>query len=107
MTKSNEDGRYETRPTKKPMTFAHLMSHTSGLDAGLAGEARRARSEGSGTPLGFGSQEPEVQPSGQHTGGGNYDANDLEEEMLKLAKYPLGLDPGSQWHCHVSTNMLA
>jgi CubicO group peptidase (beta-lactamase class C family) len=33
VTKVNEDGMYETRPVKSPMTFAHLMSHTSGLGA--------------------------------------------------------------------------
>lgn len=106
LLKINDDGSYETRPVKTPMTFVHLMAHTSGLGAGLAGEARRKKS-GSGTPLGFGSQQQEIQPSGQHTGGGNYHAAYLEEEMLALAKYPLGFDPGAQWNYHISTNMLA
>lgn len=106
VTEIHEDGTYETRPVETPMTFVHLMSHTSGLDAGLAGELRRADSEGSGTPLGFGENEPHVTPSGQHTGGGDYSAEYLEQEMLALAEYPLGFDPGSAWHYHLSTNML-
>ena len=31
VTKVNGDGTYETRPVKTQMTFAHLMSHSSGL----------------------------------------------------------------------------
>ncbi|WP_111641198.1 serine hydrolase domain-containing protein [Marinimicrobium alkaliphilum] len=102
----NDDGSYETRPVASPMTFAHLMAHTSGLYAGLAGEARRADTDGSGAPLGFGGQEPEFQISGQRTGGGNFAAPFLEDEMLVMAGYPLGFDPGTQWNYHVSTNML-
>lgn len=105
LVKINDDGSYETRPVKTPMTFVHLMAHTSGLGAGLAGEARRSKS-GSSAPLGFGGPEQDIQPSGQHTGGGNYHAAYLEEEMLALAQYPLGFDPGSQWDYHLSTNML-
>ncbi|WP_288131341.1 serine hydrolase domain-containing protein [Microbulbifer sp.] len=106
ITAINEDGSYETRPATSPMTFVHLMAHTSGLNAGLAGEARLADSGTPGMPLGFDGKEPSIQPSGQHTGGGNYQARFLEEEMLDLAKYPLGFDPGSEWNYHVSTNML-
>ncbi|QKX16102.1 serine hydrolase [Microbulbifer sp. YPW1] len=106
ITAVNEDGSYETRPATSPMTFVHLMAHTSGLNAGLAGEARLADSGTPGMPLGFDGKEPDIQPAGQHTGGGNYQARTLEEEMLELAKYPLGFDPGSEWNYHVSTNML-
>lgn len=106
ITAINEDGSYETRPVSTPMTFVHLMSHTSGLSAGLAGEARLANRGVPGAPLGFDGKEPDIQPSGQHTGGGNYQARYLEEEMLELAKYPLGFDPGSAWNYHISTNML-
>lgn len=106
ITAINEDGSYETRPASTPMTFVHLMSHTSGLNAGLAGEARLAKTGVQGAPLGFDGKKPDIQPSGQHTGGGNYHARHLEEEMLDLASYPLGFDPGSAWNYHVSTNML-
>lgn len=105
LVRINDDGSYETRPVETPMTFVHLMSHTSGLDAGLAGEARR-RNSGGGGPMGFDGKEVKVQPSGQHTGGGNWQSAYLEEEMLALAKYPLGFDPGSAWHYHLSSNML-
>lgn len=106
LVKINDDGTYETRPVKTPMTFVHLMAHTSGLGAGLASEARR-RDSGGGGPLAFDGKEPDVRPSGQHTGGGDYHAEYLEEEMLALAQYPLGFDPGTQWNYHLSTNMLA
>jgi CubicO group peptidase (beta-lactamase class C family) len=88
------------------MTFAHLMSHSSGLNAGLVGDIRRARRQGSDAPAGVGGVPPVTSPKGQHTGGGNPNARYLEEEMLALAKYPLGFDPGSQWSYHISTNML-
>lgn len=107
VTRVNEDGTYETRPAKSPMTFVHLMSHTSGLGAGPVREIASARGEGGGPPVGFGGQEPDRAPNGQRSGGGNPDAKYLEEEMLALAEYPLGFDPGTQWNYHVSTNMLA
>src|SRR5690606_40868270 len=44
VTKVNEDGTYETRAVQTPMTFAHLMSHSSGLHAGLVRDIRRAES---------------------------------------------------------------
>lgn len=107
VTKINEDGTYESRPVTTPMTFAHLMSHTSGLGAGKVREIRRAENNKEDAPIGFGGMIPDKIPAGQHTGGGNYEAKFLEEEMLKLAKYPLGFDPGTEWNYHISTNMLA
>lgn len=106
VTKVNDDGSYETRPVESPMTFVHLMTHTSGLGAGLVREIRKAERKASDAPMGFGGAVPSKTPSGQHSGGGNPDSKFLEEEMLALAKYPLGFDPGTQWNYHVSTNML-
>jgi CubicO group peptidase (beta-lactamase class C family) len=106
VTKVNEDGTYETRPAGSPMTFVHLLTHTSGLGAGLVRDIRRAERKGSGAPMGFGGAVPAKTPSGQHSGGGNPEAAYLEEEMVALAKYPLGFDPGTRWNYHVSTNML-
>jgi CubicO group peptidase (beta-lactamase class C family) len=106
VTEVHEDGTYETRPVASPMTFAHLMSHTSGLNAGLVREIRKAEKKGSDMPAGFGGAVPATTPSGQHSGGGNLSAKTLEEEMLALANYPLGFDPGTEWNYHVSTNML-
>lgn len=106
VTSINEDGSYETRPAASPMTFVHLMSHTSGLGAGLAGEIRRAEIRTDDRPVGFGGAEPQTTPSGQHTGGGDYNAKYLKDEMHAFVKYPLGFDPGTEWSYHVSTNML-
>ena len=102
----NEDGTYETRPVSSPMTFVHLMSHTSGLGAGLVREIRRAENQKSDRPGSFDGTMPATTPNGQHSFGGNYNAKYLEEEMLALVKYPLGFDPGTEWNYHVSTNML-
>ena len=106
VTKVHEDGSYETRPAAQPMTFVHLLSHTSGLGAGLVREIRAAQGAPSGAPAGFGGPIPENPPAGQRTGGGNPESQTLEEEMLALAEYPLGFDPGERWEYHVSTNML-
>lgn len=104
VTKVNEDGTYETRPVKTPMTFVHLLTHTSGLNAGLVGEIRKAERKKSE------STQPVLQnikPNGQHTGGGGTDRKYLSEEMFNLVRYPLGFDPGTEWSYHISTNMLA
>lgn len=102
VTSVNDDGTYETRPAASPMTFAHLMSHSSGLGAGLAGEVRRAEM-GRAREAGA---EAEA-PRGQRSFDASPEARYLEDEMLALAAYPLGFDPGTEWNYHVSTNMLA
>ncbi|WP_186758591.1 serine hydrolase domain-containing protein [Echinicola salinicaeni] len=106
VTKVHEDGSYETRPVKSPMTFAHLMSHSSGLNAGLVGQIRRNEGKRGGTPPGFGGRSIDRVPNGQHSFGGNYQSKYLEDEMLALVEYPLGFDPGTEWNYHVSSNML-
>lgn len=106
VTEVHDDGTYETRPVAAPMTFVHLMTHTSGLGAGLVRDIRRAQRKTDSAPAGFGGASPAKVPNGQHSGGGNFDAKYLEEEMLALAKYPLGFDPGTRWDYHVSSNML-
>ena len=107
VTKVNPDGTYETRPVKSPLTFVHLMSHTSGLGSGLVRDIRRAQRGAGDAPAGFGGVVPPQAPAGQHSGGSNPNAKFLKEEMQALAKYPLGFDPGTKWDYHVSTNMLA
>lgn len=102
VTKVNEDGSYETRPVETPMTFVHLMSHTSGLNAGLVGAIKRAeraqmRKAGAASGAEAGQRSFEADPR----------SGTLEDEMIKLANYPLGFDPGSEWNYHISTNMLA
>lgn len=106
VTAVHEDGTYETRPVKSPMTFVHLLTHTSGLNAGLVRDIRRAQRKASDAPAGFGAPAPDKTPSGQHSGGGNHEAKYLEEEMRALVKYPLGFDPGTRYSYHISTNML-
>jgi len=104
ITAIHDDGTYETRPVASPMTFAHLMSHSSGLNAGLAGQIRRTEMQKNDGNTGTDNVPTALK--GQRTGGrGN--ARYLEEEMLALAKYPLGFDPGTEWNYHISTNMLA
>lgn len=102
VTKVNEDGSYETRPVETAMTFVHLMSHTSGLNAGLVGAIKRAeraqmRKAGTASGAEAGQRSFETDPR----------SGTLEDEMIKLANYPLGFDPGSEWNYHISTNMLA
>ena len=104
----NEDGTYETRPANNEMTFAHLMSHSSGLGAGLVGEILRAELEKKkSADAEVASPLPETKPVGQRTFSGNMESAYLKEEMEALTKYPLGFDPGSDWNYHISTNMLA
>ncbi|NMH27143.1 serine hydrolase domain-containing protein [Flavobacterium silvaticum] len=107
VTKVNPDGTYETRPVKTPMTFVHLMSHTSGLNAGLVKQIRMAKGEKDLGPPGYGGPIPEKVPNGQYTYGLNLDAKYMSEQMTDLVKYPLGFDPGSDWNYHPSSNMLA
>jgi CubicO group peptidase (beta-lactamase class C family) len=100
VTDVNADGTYQTRPVAQPMTFAHLMSHSSGLNAGLVGKIRRA------------AMNPQTAIPGAAVGagqrsGGIGTARYLKDDMMALAKYPLGFDPGSEYSYHISTNMLA
>lgn len=107
VTKVNKDGSYEARLASAPMTFLHLMSHSSGLNAGLVRELRRIKlGKVSTVPATLGTTRNEEIPCGQHTFGGDNKAKYLKDEMLALAQYPLGFDPGTQWDYHISSNML-
>ncbi len=128
VTKVNSDGTYETRPVASAMTFAHLMSHSTGLGSGLVAEIRRAEaakaaaektakaaaektaasSATDGGAADSGAADSGAAPCGQHSYYvGESSFATLEEAMLDLARYPLGFDPGTEWDYHVSTNMLA
>lgn len=107
VTKVNDDGTYETRPAKRAMTFIDLMSHSSGLNAGLVGEIRKAESKKNTSSTEIGGSMANKKADGQRSFGGNSESKYLKEVMLALAKYPLGFDPGSEWSYHISTNMLA
>jgi len=104
VTAVREDGTYDTRPVSTPMTFAHLLSHSSGLGAGQVAQIRRAEMQKNQSSSNTSNESNKLQ--GQRTGGRGTAAY-LEEEMIKLAKYPLGFDPGTEWNYHISTNMLA
>ncbi|REL32847.1 class A beta-lactamase-related serine hydrolase [Rhodohalobacter sp. SW132] len=103
VTSVNEDGTYETRPVNSPMTFAHLMSHSSGLNAGPVGQIRREEMQRVRQSANVSENDS---PAGQRSGGSDPEARFLEDEMLSLAEYPLGFDPGTEWGYHISTNML-
>jgi CubicO group peptidase (beta-lactamase class C family) len=82
---SGEGATMETRPPASPMTFRHLLSHTSGLTYGMTNhpvdrayhEAGVTRSEGA----------------------------TLRTFIDKLAKVPLRFDPGTRWHYSYSTDV--
>ena len=108
VTVVHKDGTYETRPVAKPMTFSHLMSHSSGLNAGLVGKIRRTEIQRADSirKANGDTTARRISGPGQRTGGAGK-ARYLKDDMIALAKYPLGFDPGSEWNYHVSTNMLA
>ena len=106
VTAVNDDGTYQTRPASRPMTFAHLMSHSSGLNAGLVAKIRRTEAQRNAAAGGTGNAPQQSAGMGQRTGGTGT-ARYLKDDMLALAKYPLGFDPGSEWSYHISANMLA
>lgn len=108
VTKINADGSYQTRPVKTPMTFVHLLSHTAGFNAGLVPKLRWGDAEQTDLPtLVWDGKPATVQPSGQRSHSDNYQRRYLKDEMTELVRWPLGFDPGSEWHYHTSTNMLA
>lgn len=107
ITQLNDDGSFETREASTPITFIHLLSHSSGIGAGDAGKLRGLKMGIDGRPAGFwGAGIPDLSPQGQRTGGQSLRTATLAEEMEALAKYPLGFDPGTDWNYHPDSNML-
>ena len=106
VTTVHSDGTYETRPASTPMTFIHLMSHSSGLSAGRVGDIRRAETRRADSIRKASGDTTTRRGAGQRTGGAG-SAKYLKDNMIDLAKYPLGFDPGTEWSYHISTNMLA
>ncbi len=100
VVKVNDDGTYTTRPASTPMTFAHLMSHTSGLNSGEVKKIRQIEMSKKKTD-----NAVKIIVPGQHSFGDEHHAS-LASNMQSLLSYPLGFDPGSQWDYHISTNML-
>ena len=106
VTVVHDDGTYESRPGSKPMTFIHLMSHSSGLNAGLVGHIRRIETQKADSLRRANGDTSTRRGMGQRTGGEG-SARYLKDNMIALARYPLGFDPGTEWSYHISTNMLA
>ncbi|MEO6733568.1 MAG: serine hydrolase domain-containing protein [Ferruginibacter sp.] len=105
VTVVHPDGTYETRPVAKPMTFMHLMSHSSGLSAGPVANIRRIERQRADS-IRKTNGDTTTRTPGQRSGGiGNWKY--LKDAMYDLVKYPLGFDPGTEWSYHISSNMLA
>ena len=106
VTVVHDDGTYESRPVSKPMTFIHLMSHSSGLNAGIVGNIRRIEAQKADSVRRANGDTSTRRGMGQRTGGVG-SVRYLKGNMIALARYPLGFDPGTEWSYHISTNMLA
>ena len=106
VTVVHNDGTYETRPVATPMTFIHLMSHSSGLSAGPVANIRRIERQRADSIRKANGDTSASRTPGQRSGGiGNWKY--LKDAMYDLVKYPLGFDPGTEWSYHISSNMLA
>jgi CubicO group peptidase (beta-lactamase class C family) len=91
---SGEGEHIQTRPPKRPMTFAHLLSHQSGLCYGdglvrLGAEAPSHPAEAAYAALG-------VQRGRDDT---------LAEFVHRLSNVPLRFDPGDNWMYSYSTDV--
>jgi len=91
LDKYNEaDTTYTTVPAKRNITFRDLLTHTSGLDYAAIGSRRmNAIYAKAKVPSGLG-----------------YFNADLLAEMKKLAKLPLGFQPGEKWQYGLNADLL-
>ncbi|HEY4110092.1 serine hydrolase domain-containing protein, partial [Puia sp.] len=84
------DSSYTTVPAKKPITFRHLLTHTSGLDySGIGTKEGRAIYAKAGIPSGLGTVDL-----------------DLKTTMEKLGGLPLINQPGEKWMYSLSVDVL-
>jgi CubicO group peptidase (beta-lactamase class C family) len=79
----------ETKPAKNEITIKHLLTHTSGLGYGVSeniGPLYKAEA----LPIGCGSSNLR-----------------LDEVIRRLAKLPLGFEPGTQWNYGMNMDVLS
>lgn len=81
-------GKIDTVPAERPITFQHLLTHTSGLTYGFM--------ESTPVDAAYRSEKVDFQ---------TVDAT-LPEMMERLAKQPLLAQPGAEWNYSVSTDVL-
>ncbi len=81
-------GDYQVREPEREMTVRDVLTHTSGLMAATEADS----------PLN------EIYREGAVRGDRNSDT--LAGMVAKLAKLPLGFDPGSRWHYGISTDIV-
>lgn len=91
LTKVHEDGTYETEPVQTPCTFAHLLSHSSGILGPMVRELKSILAKTDpAIQVGIGARYPTVK-------------DQVEDAM----KYPLGFQPGSQWNYNIGVDVAA
>jgi len=91
---SGEGENIQTRPPKQPMTFAHLLSHQSGLTYGDGLVA-------------VGADAPTHPADAAYAAAGVTRGRDdtLEEFVQRLSNVPLRFDPGEKWMYSYSTDV--
>lgn len=82
---SGEGEQMQTRAPKQPMTFRHILNHSSGITYGATAH-----------PVDRAYRAMDVRRDKGET---------LSGFMNKLAKVPLRFDPGEQWHYSYSTDV--
>lgn len=87
---NDADSTYTTVPSKREITFRHLLTHTSGIDYTAIG-----------SPKGKAIYAKNKIPSGL----GYFDDN-LLERMKALGKLPLSNQPGEKWLYGLNTDLL-
>ena len=84
----SEKGQLKSRPSRNPITFQHLMTHTSGFI------------------YGFGDDSPLAEQYQFNRTDFDIDSGKLEGAVARLSALPLAHEPGTSWHYGVSTDVL-
>jgi len=85
---TSEKGQLKSRPSRNPITFQHLMTHTSGFI------------------YGFGDDSPLAEQYQFNRTDFDIDSGKLEGVVGRLSSLPLAHEPGTSWHYGVSTDVL-